>query len=137
VRKLFLDDIRLPIECVSYMYKRIGSNNSIYLENDWIIVRTYDEFIKEIINNGLPDICSFDHDLADEHIQDYYKKEPNGQLDYHKYKERTGFDCAKWLVEHCINNSLELPKYIIHSWNPIGAKNIQSILDTFKKFSES
>ena len=30
--KLFLDDVRIPSDCINYMYKRIGALNPIYLE---------------------------------------------------------------------------------------------------------
>lgn len=65
--KLFLDDIRNPTECSLYMYKRIGKENLSYLDEDWVVVRNYSEFIGAIFDRGLPNLVSFDHDLAHEH----------------------------------------------------------------------
>ena|SRR6476661_9107426 len=132
MRKLFLDDIRVPEDCLKYMHRRVGDQISLYRE-DWIIVRSYEEFVKEIQENGLPDLISFDHDLADEHIVDFYKNEnlPEPNLAYDDYKEKTGFDCAKWLVNHCMDSDKELPKYMLHTWNPIGLENIDKYLKNF------
>ena len=47
--------------------------------------------------------------------------------------EKTGFDCAKWLVDWCLENSLKLPDFVVHSANPIGKQNIQSYLYNAKK----
>lgn len=61
---LFLDDFRIPEDCAKYM-----SNPEFYLNNKWVIVRDYDEFVKFIEKNGMPAVISFDHDLSD---IDYY-----------------------------------------------------------------
>jgi len=122
---LFLDDIRLPEECFSY------TQQSIYIENDWVIVRSYDEFVKIIEEKGIPHMISFDHDRADEH---YGVQDRIDQDDYDMYQEKTGFHCAKWLIYHCIDNELQLPKFVlIHSMNPVGSKNISSLFKTYEK----
>lgn len=95
---LFLDDIRNPPK------------------GDWNVVRDYDEFIDFIIKNGLPDLISFDHDLADVH-----------------YNPNTHYDCAKWLIEYCLDNNKSFPKYLVHSMNPVGTENILSLLNNFNK----
>lgn len=130
---LFLDDIRDPKDCCHYM-KPV----QLYWYTDFIIVRNYDAFVKlitERYNNGsFPELVSFDHDLADEHYA------PENV--WHKYdewaeekgfKEKTGYDCAKWLVDFCMENKLPLPNYIVHSMNVTGAKNITSYLENYKK----
>jgi len=118
---LFLDDIRQPINAYYYTL------NNIYTRH-WDVVTNYDEFIKYITNNGVPQLISFDHDLADEH----YTPEPN--IKYGEFNEKTGYDCAKWLVNYCIDNELEFPKYVlIHSMNPAGSLNIESIFLTINK----
>jgi hypothetical protein len=115
--KLFLDDERQP--------KR----------GEWVIVRNYLEFIKCIEENGLPELVSFDHDLGDtvlhkvtdENGTDYEAKEFNPPL------QKTGFHCAKWLCEYCMDKNLPLPETNVHSANSVGAENIQSYLDSFRK----
>ena len=114
--KLFLDDIRLPKD-VKWMQMPLGP---------WIIVRSHDEFVKHIVQHGLPSFVSFDHDLGLEH---YIVGAPK----YNEYKEKTGHDCAKWLVEYCMNNNLEFPEYQVHSMNPIGSTNIRSYIESYKK----
>ena len=49
-----------------------------------------------------------------------------------KFVEKTGMDCAKWLVEYCINNNLKFPDYEVHSMNVIGKMNIKSYIESFK-----
>ena len=137
VVKLFLDDFRIPLDCIPYMHTRIGKMNPIYLEKDWIIVRDYEAFVMYITNNGLPDVISFDHDLAEEHYapdtrwQDYDNWE-NEQ----KFKFKTGHDCAKWLVDYCIENKKKLPLFIVHSMNPAGTENIRAYLANFKTMQD-
>ena len=125
---LFLDDIRVPEDVFNY------TGNPIFLKEDWIIVRSYDEFVKTITELGIPELVTFDHDLADIHydVQDHVDE------DYYDLcaaqNEKTGYHCAKWLIYHCIDNELKLPKRVlIHSMNGVGAKNINSLFTTYEK----
>ena len=98
---LFLDDNRNVFSVYKY------TKNSIYIDNDWVIVRNYNDFVNTIIQNGLPNIISFDHDLSDKkYILRLDKNE-----DYSNYREKTGFECAKWLVNYCLDNNLNFPEY--------------------------
>lgn len=94
-KKLYLDDVRNP--------KTEG----------WTIVRNYDEFVKDIEENGLPDEISFDHDLGED--------------------IKTGYDCAKWLCNYCWTNGIPIPTYNVHSANPVGRDNIIGILKSFEQ----
>lgn len=127
--KLFLDDIRIPIDCVSYMHSRIGFMNPIYLE-DWKIVRNYSEFIK-VVEDNYKNIThiSFDHDLADEHYNPAMYDDDDYRYEklYSEFKERTGYDCAKWIKEFYIKNNISLPIIIVHSMNPVGTQNIMRV----------
>lgn len=131
---LFLDDFRIPKDAWQYKYY------TPYLKEDWKIVKDYDQFVGYITRNFkkgfFPKFISFDHDLADEH----YSPHMNNVEDYEKlsktFKEKTGMDCAKWLVDFCIDNEIKLPEFMVHSMNPAGAKNIQSLLDNYKKYEE-
>lgn len=115
--KIFLDDIRNPEDCISYMHQRIGKLNTIYLEN-WEIVRNFNQFVKKIEENiDIITHISFDHDLADEHYDHNTWGSP-------MYLEKTGLDCAKWLKEFYIENKTDLPVLFVHSMNPIGTQNI-------------
>lgn len=117
--KLYLDDMREPV----HTYKT--SKNS-----DWVIVKNYNEFVETITKNGMPFLISFDHDLGLEH----YNEGINGlPPKYDEYKEKTGFHCAKWLVEYCLDNNLKLPAYNVHSANTIGRENIFSYLESFRR----
>jgi hypothetical protein len=119
---LFLDDERFPTRAQSL----IEFDKELYTDDsNWVIVRDYSEFINYISDNGLPEMVSFDHDLAD-------IKYVMGKSSF-SFKEHTGYDCAKWLVEYCSTNNLKLPKYQVHSANPIGKVNIQSYLENAKK----
>ena len=127
--KLFLDDIRNPRDCVSYMHKRIGALNPIYLE-EWYIVRNFEQFQKAI-GTHYKDIThvSFDHDLADEHYSD---KMYEGKEIYNEYtktfSEKTGYHCAKWMKDFYNENNIELPTMFVHSMNPVGTENIINII---------
>lgn len=129
---LFLDDFRNPDHCVSYMRLRT-EDSAMYTREKWIVVKNYDEFVNYISTNGLPYLISFDHDLADEHYdQSLYLTKYDDMSK--SFKEKTGLDCAKWLVDYCLDNSLKLPKFAVHSMNPVGAENISSYLKSFEQF---
>ena len=119
---LFLDDIRMPVDVYNYL------KVDFYLFDDWVIVRNYDEFVECIEKNGIPYLISFDHDLADIH----YNHQNN--IDYDSYTEKTGYDCAKWLINYCLDNNLDISTTIlIHSMNIIGVENIKSLFNTYIK----
>ena len=127
---LFLDDFRVPSDCSRYM-----TNPEFYLLNKWEIVRNYDEFVKFIEKNGLPEVISFDHDLADEHYsQDMYAGNEVYDENYKNFTEKTGYDCTKWLVDYCMDRNIDVPDYMVHSKNPAGAKNIWSYLENYRKW---
>ena len=118
-RWLFLDDIRYPIEAYHY------TKQDIFLRKDWHIVRNYEQFVNRILEIELLEMISFDHNLADEHYL-----EPDSQ----QFVEKRGCDCAKWLLEYCMDNYLDLPKFYCHSMNPVGKANIEALLNNFKNY---
>lgn len=124
--KLFLDDFRNPQDCAKYMYTRIGPINTIYLEEDWIIARTYDDFEKCFYTYGVPNVISFDHDLADAHY------DPSTWTSSFTYKEKTGYDCAKFMIEWCKGHNQYPEQIFVHSMNPVGTENINNLLLTLK-----
>lgn len=124
---LFLDDLRKPSDV---KWVDLPAQN-------WVIVRSYDEFVKTIEARGLPSFITFDCDLADEHYRKTMFTDPQKYasyyLDANKWKERTGYDAAKWLVQYCLENHLALPEYRVHSMNPVGR---EAILALFKSARE-
>jgi hypothetical protein len=96
--KMFLDDVR--------------DAKVTYPNESMITVRSYEDAVTWIKENGVPSVISFDHDLGD---------------------GCTGFDFAKWIVERDIDeNSAFIPldfTYMVHSANPIGRDNICGLLD--------
>lgn len=121
---LFLDDLRSPKSCATYM-----PNKAYYLDNEFVVVRSYNEFVDTLINKQLngyfPSSISFDHDLgSDEENHDAVITNDN----------KDGYDCAKWLADFCLQKNIKLPKIYVHSMNPVGAKNIIFFLSNFKKF---
>jgi len=122
MKALFLDDIRTPETANSYMQL------PIYTQADWVVVRNYDEFVSWVETNGVPDLISFDHDLADAHYnqQNFEYKDDE--------EEKTGYHCAKWLIDYCLDHKKKVPtRIIVHSMNPIGSLNIKSLFETYFK----
>lgn len=123
--KIFLDDYRVPTDCLGYMYTRIGNLNPIYSE-EWIVVKNYNEFVKAVQEN-YPNIShiSFDHDLADEHYSPAMVHDDDYNDLAETFTERTGLDCAKWLKDYYeADPETSLPVLFVHSMNPVGTKNI-------------
>src|ERR1035441_9103838 len=95
---LWLDDKRNPLESNWLDFSPIEQP----FEVTW--VKSYAEFVKCIKANGLPDAICFDHDLGDEVAVDTrakgMSKKKSRQL---KQREKSGMECAKWLVEYCLD----------------------------------
>lgn len=123
--KIFLDDIRIPLDAFYY------TRYEIYNKLNWSIVRSFNEFI-EFIEKNIDDISliSYDHDLG---FETYNKCNVVSIIDYDTLTEKTGYDCAKWLCDYCIDNNKKLPDFIVHSMNPIGKKSIETYLQNFLK----
>lgn len=121
---LFLDDIRTPENAFNY------TKNPIFTDWEWVIVRSYAEFVAYIEENGIPSFVAFDHDLAD------ITYDPMTQREHFEYHETTGKDCADWLINYCIDNELDFPDYFVHSANPIGAENIDGLIKSYYKAKE-
>jgi len=119
MKKLFLDDVRSAEMVFMNTIDPIYENN-----NEWEIVRSFNEFVSYIEEKGLPEFISFDHDLDFEH----YKLENQQDIDYEKMEIKTGFHAAQWLVNYCADNKLKLPNYKVHSMNLAGKRNIERIL---------
>ena len=121
---LWLDDIRDPYTgkfSVEILYLKEEyleiDTSALYQEKCKVIwVKTQKEFENYIKENGLPDLISFDNDLGI----------GNGE----------GYDCAKWLVEYCMNNNVHLPEWYVHSANPVAQENINQLLLNFTKHGE-
>ena len=105
--KLYLDDLRpLP-------------------DDSYILVRSYDEAVEYVKQNGIPSFISFDHDLG---------------IDSDDNLLPTGNDFAKWLVEMDMNGTYQFPEnfsFYVHSANPVGKTNIESYLNNYLKYKVS
>jgi len=128
---LFLDDVRIIDEKPRYI-------------DEWYTVRSYNEFVEFITtfygnHKELPKLLSLDHDLSTEHYTDYQMKPLGSPIMYSKFKEKTGMDCAKWLCVFCEENNISLKdtKIAVHSFNPMGATNIQSYINNYKKSKDA
>ena len=132
---LFLDDQRMP-----------GNVTWVSLPNAvYTVVRDYSEFIEIIETNGVPEFVSFDHDLADEHYITMLKDmqlNSTGQMlfevaddivDIDYGDEKTGYECAKWLVDYCHDTGAKFPEFMVHSMNPVGSERIKQYIENAKK----
>lgn len=129
---LFLDDERMPRDV---KWVDLPPYN-------WVIVRNYRQFVEIIKRDGVPATVSFDHDLADEHYQEHHcahdeKMLSRGLIRYEKFVEKTGYDCAKFLANHCVDYNIPIPTYFTHTLNGIGAINIASILESARKIIDN
>ena len=114
--RLYLDDMRNPIA------------------DDWQVVRSYDEFVAHIRMHGLEnyEVISLDHDLGDTAMNEYYTNvRDNYKIDYSNITEKTGLDCAKWLVSESMTNKIPLPQIYVHSANPIGSSNMMGYINNY------
>ncbi len=81
----------------------------------WEIVRTSCEAIDYVKEHGIPSFISFDHDLGG---------------------DDTSMKFINWLIEAYLDGEVKIDspfKYVVHSQNPIGVKNIEGKLNSFFK----
>jgi hypothetical protein len=105
--KLFLDDIREP----DWVY-------DLETAGEFIVVRTFEEFQKHILTNGLPDFIRFDNDPG---------------LDDQAKVAYDGYHAAKWLVYESGLNLRNL-KFHVHSASPVPAEQIRGLLNNYIRF---
>ena len=127
---LWLDDQREP-----YRYLNSKSTSNTFIRNkqfydglsqkyniNFVWVKNIYQFIEYIEKNGVPPFISFDHDLNNrgggEGLSDEQKLNNNG------------VNCAKWLVEFCKKNKINLPKFYVHSANPKHGPEINNVLNS-------
>jgi hypothetical protein len=118
--KIYLDDVRTPLDL------------------DWIVVRNYDEFISKVTEIGLENIelISLDHDLGDTAMIEWRRNVyHNYTLDYNNITEKTGMDCAKWLVDQWLDGA-PVVEVVVHSANAIGSANIMGYINNYKHVSK-
>lgn len=118
---LFLDDVRTPHN-VTWV--------NLPPDQHYSVVRNYNEFVDLITLRGIPKFVTYDHDLADSHYGDGLRGD---DINYNKYKEKTGYDCAKWLVNECMKKGVKHPPYMCHSMNPVGKQNIINYIESYNK----
>ena len=104
---IWLDDMRDPTDLrMDWLaYSPIGR------EVEVIWLKDYYQFRNWILKNGLPDGICFDHDLGED--------------------TPSGYECAKWLVNYCLDNKLSPPVWSSQSANPVGKANINRLLRNF------
>ena len=119
---LWLDDLRNPfkehkvsVQYVCYEYMDIEPSD-MDKEVEVIWVKTQSEFETYITECGLPDFISFDNDLG--------------------IGCGEGYGCAKFLVNYCLDNELQLPNYYVHSMNTVARENIHALFDNFEEHTK-
>ena len=102
---LFIDNHRFPSE-IDWM----EDDSRVYIVEDWDIVRDYDEFVNYIDATGVPSVVSFGYKLS---------------------KNKTGYNCAEYLIEYCIRYDVMPPVQLCHSKHKSGKKKINVLWDKF------
>lgn len=101
-KRVFLDDIRYPVD------------------DTWEIVRSTEQAKQHVLDNGVANEWSFDHDLGG---------------------DDTAVEFIKWLIDTDIDSGGSfIPhdfKYCIHSANPVGSANIKGLLNGYLLFRKN
>ena len=123
---LWLDDIRDPFVGDWLMAYAPGF---AYGDGEVVWVKNFDDFVNHIKFKGIPDMISFDHDLGEDVAKERVTKGMSKrQARLKKRETKSGYDCSKWLVDYCLDNEIPIPKFGVHSANPVGAENIRKLL---------
>jgi len=103
---LFLDDVRE----LNWVYPDA-------VVSEWVVCRNFNDAVSVVNAQGWPHFVSFDHDLGESDAQ-------------------SGYDFAQWLVQRDLDRN-GMPNefaFAVHSANPVGAANINGLLNGYLKF---
>lgn len=123
--RIYLDDVRTP-----------KSPNNEWVDGivEWTVVRSYNEFIQKVNSIGLENIelISLDHDLGDLAMREWhYGVVKNYAINYGNIQpEKTGYDCAKWLVNQWLDGK-PVVRVVTHSANAVGSANIMGYINNY------
>ena len=118
---IYLDDVRVPV--------KVRED-----EQDWVVVRSYKEFVDKVLEIGVENVelVSLDHDLGPRATQHFLRTTTQTyEINYEEIPEKTGLDCAKWLIDHVMDNESKLPMVVVHSANPVGSANIMGYVNNY------
>ena len=113
---IYLDDVRTPVD------------------PKWVVVRSYEEFVDKVTEIGLENIqqISLDHDLGPSAMMEWHRNVYNNyDLNYNNILEKTGMDCAKWLIEQWLEGKPVVDVYV-HSANAIGSANMMGYINNYR-----
>jgi hypothetical protein len=116
MKRIYLDDTRTPTE------------------GEWVVVRTYNEFVEKIDEIGLENIelISLDHDLDETAMKEWRNHTfDNYSINYDRIEEPTGLHCAMWLIEQW-NRGKRVVDVVVHSANAIGSGNIMGVINHYR-----
>ena len=106
---LWLDDIRDPCRSPwTSMLNRVAPSAETIT---W--VKNYAAFVEYIETKGLPDLVCFDNDLGE---------------------DLEGYDCAKYLVNYCVEREIHTPRFICQSSNQPAVENITALINNYNRF---
>lgn len=90
------------------------------IDTDWTIVRSYHDFIF-LVNQSfdLIKMVSLDYHLNDTVSPD-----------------KTGLDCAKYLIDYCDKNHKPLPRILAHDRDVVGTQEIVQFVNNHLFFNE-
>ena len=80
---------------------------------EWIVCRTAQEAM-DLVRAGRVTFISFDHDLG---------------------TELTGYDVANLIEQSVMTGAMTMPRWRIHSANPVGRKNIEAAMSNAARFA--
>jgi len=86
-------------------------------DRDFIVARSVKEAIQLIRDKGFPSYMSLDHDLGED--------------------VPTGHDFVKWIVTEYQDDILPEFTFNVHSANPVGKENMESLLNNFIKHKKT
>jgi hypothetical protein len=106
---LYLDDLRTPPA-----------------DRDWLVCRSSQEALDRIAELGTPQFISFDHDLGGDDTSMVFL---NRWVRIPTYADPTR---PGWHA----HGKVTIPDYQIHSANPVGAQNIRSFMESWRRSIE-
>lgn len=120
---LFLDDYRNPKDVTWVALPDV----------EWIIVKSYQEFVNIIDERGIPKLVSYDCDLVDEHYKFFFSLKEDYVLKYRDFEVKCGIECLEYLLSQCDIEGVKHPEAIIHTKNHYAEEYMRGMIKNFNQ----
>ena len=97
----------------------------------WKVVRSYEQFMHFIRNQGMPRVISFDNDLHPTHYGHYAEACNTGKFYWENVQPKMGIHALQYILNTCKELELKLPIFYIHTANHLAREEMYKLINNY------